>query len=259
MARERYLLNAGEDTIHNNEIKLETAKDKRKNWWFYHKVHVLVGIVAAVVVGSFIYSMATKVEPDYTIGLLTSYSMPETGLTQLEECITPYADDRNGDGQVVVTVTNYVYSNDPDADYGQQQASQVRLIADASSNLIMIYLSDKDAFNALMSTESMGSFFQYNDGTTMPDGADDFENAVVPWSEMEGFAKFVPQTEEGDMYTSEILTELFGRLRVSLRAAEGSSIEQSEKDMAYYEDCMALYQRIKDDQPITGDTTAEEG
>lgn len=42
MARERYLLNAGEDTIHDNEIKLVTAKDKRKTggittsaicWW----------------------------------------------------------------------------------------------------------------------------------------------------------------------------------------------------------------------------------
>ena len=34
MARERYLINAGEDTIHSNEIKLVTAKDKRENWWY---------------------------------------------------------------------------------------------------------------------------------------------------------------------------------------------------------------------------------
>ena len=54
MARERYLLNAGEDTIHDNEIKLVTAKDKRKNWWYYHKRHLLVGIIAAAMVGSLI-------------------------------------------------------------------------------------------------------------------------------------------------------------------------------------------------------------
>ena len=112
MARERYLHNAGEDTIHSNEIKLVTAKDKRKNWWYYHKFHLLIGIIAAALVGNFIYSIATKVEPDYTIALLTSYSMPQNGVTQLEECIAPYADDRNGDGKVVVQVSNYVFSQD---------------------------------------------------------------------------------------------------------------------------------------------------
>ena len=48
MARERYLHNAGEDTIHSNEIKLVTAKDKRKNWWYYHKFHLLIGIIACL-------------------------------------------------------------------------------------------------------------------------------------------------------------------------------------------------------------------
>ena len=42
MARERYLLDDTEDTIHKNEIKPQTAADKRKNWWDYHKVHVLL-------------------------------------------------------------------------------------------------------------------------------------------------------------------------------------------------------------------------
>ena len=183
MARERYLLNAGEDTIHQNEIKLVTGKDKRKNWWYYHKVHLLVGIIVVGLVGSFIYSMVTKVNPDYTIGLLTSYSMPSNGLDQLEQCITPYADDRNGDGQVVVTVVNYVYSDDADADATQQQAAVVRFLADASSNTCMIYLHDQEAFDAL-SRSDFGGLFQYNDGTAMPEDADDFENAMLSWDEI---------------------------------------------------------------------------
>ena len=44
-----------------------------------------------------------------------------------------------------------------------------------------------------------------------------------------------------------------------MRAAEGSSIEKKEKDMDYYNDSMALFERMKNDEPITGDTTAEEG
>ena len=32
MARERYLLNDTEDTIHQNQIKPTTGKEKRENW-----------------------------------------------------------------------------------------------------------------------------------------------------------------------------------------------------------------------------------
>ena len=94
MARERYLINAGEDTIHSNEIKLVTAKDKRENWWYYHKRQIIPAILVVALLAVFIHSMATKVDPDYTIGLLTSFTMPGTGVQQLEECIAAYAEDR---------------------------------------------------------------------------------------------------------------------------------------------------------------------
>lgn len=257
MARERYLVNAGEDTIHQNEIKLVTAKDKGMNWWYYHKIHLLVAVVAIGLVASFVYSMVTQVDPDYTIALVTSYSMPETGMKQLEECITPYADDRNGDGQVKVTVTSYVFSTDPNADYAQQQASQVRFMADASSNQVMIYLHDEAAFSALEG--AFAGFFQYNDGTSMPEDAKDFENAMVPWDSIQAFDSFQPKTEEGELYNAEILSELFSRLRVSRRAAIGSSIESNEEDMAYYQSSMELYERLKNGQPLTQQTVSEEG
>ena len=47
MARERYLLHTGDEEIHNQEkeIKLVTKKDKWSNFWYYHKKHVIIGIV----------------------------------------------------------------------------------------------------------------------------------------------------------------------------------------------------------------------
>lgn len=257
MARERYLVNAGEDTIHQNQIQLVTAKDKGKNWWYYHKIHLLVGVLAVALVGSFLYSMFTKVSPDYTIALLTSYTMPETGLNQLEDYIAAYADDRNGDGQVSINVTNYVYDTSADADYAQREAAIVRFMADASSNEVMIYLHDGGAFSALEGT--FEGFFQYTDGTPMEDDATDFENAMTSWQDMAAFANFQPASEEGELYTGEVLTELYSRLRVSCRAAEGSSIESSEKDMEYYQSSMALFQRLKDDEPLQKETASEEG
>lgn len=261
MARERYLINAGEDTIHQNEIKLETGRDKRKNWWYYHKIHLLVGVIVVALVGSFIYSMVSQVDPDYTVAVLTSYSMPETGLNQLEDCITPYADDRNGDGQVVVNVVNYVFSDDASADYAMQQAAVVRFLADATSNEVMIYLHDETAFDALK--ENFAGFFQYTDGTAMPEDADDFENAMLSWDDVAAFANFKPKTEEGELYTADVLSQLYSRLRVSCRAAEGSSIEGNKKDMAYYEASMALFDRLKKGEPYSetasSETTSEEG
>ena len=262
MARERYLLNAGEDTIHQNEIKLVTAKDKRKNWWYYNKRILAAVILVSALVIYFAYSILSKVEPDYTIGLLTSYSMPDNGLKELERCITPYADDRNGDGQVVVDVVNYAYSGSSTADPTAQQAAMIRFLADATNNTEIIYLHDSEAFSALES-EFVG-FFQYTDGTAMPDDAEDYENAMMDWDEVAAFAKFEPQAEEDDMYDEEVLDELFGRLRISSRAAEGSSIERSEKAMVYYADSMELLERLINDEPLTmttqeGTETTEEG
>ncbi len=248
MARERYLLNAGEDTIHQNEIKLVTAKDKRKNWWYYNKRILLAVVLISGMVISLLYSILSKVDPDYTIGLLTSYSMPANGLEELERCITPYADDRNGDGQVVVDVVNYAYSGSSTADPAAQEAAIIRFMADASNNSAILYLHDNEAFSALES-EFIG-FFQYTDGTAMPEEADDYENAMIPWEDVPVFAKFEPQATEEDMYSADILQELFGRLRISCRAAEGSSIERSEKAMVYHKASTELLQRLMDDEPL---------
>ena len=206
---------------------------------------------------AFVNSLVSQVEPDYTIGLLTSYSMPDVGKQQLESCIAQYADDRNGDGQVKVVISNYVFSDSDTIDYQIQQASVVRFMGEASTNEAMIYLHDEVAFNSL--EDSFDGFFQYNDGTAMPEDAKDYENAMVSWNDLKGFAEFVPQTTEEDSYDAEVLTELFGRLRVSVRAAEGSSIEKKEKDMEYHSASLALLERIRNDEKLNGETAVEEG
>ena len=104
MARERYLLDDTEDTIHENEIKPQTAADKRKNWWDYHKVHVLLVALAIAVVGYFIYSVTSKTEPDYTITVMTQYTVPSDLQTDIQELFEKYADDRNGDGKTYVAM-----------------------------------------------------------------------------------------------------------------------------------------------------------
>lgn len=250
MAREILLHDAGEDTIHANEIKLVTPQQKRRNWWYYHRTPLIVGILAFALVFSLVYSIVSKVKPDYTIALLTSYSMPESGTSELERCIAAYADDRNGDGQVKILVSNYVFSSTAAAtaeEAQQREAEMVRFVADCTTNESIIFLHDEEAFDCLK--DNFEGVFQYNDGTAMPDDAKDYENAMRPISEFRAFSEFQPVTEADDPFTPDILRQLYDKLRVSLRTAEGSSIERSEKDMAYYEDSLKLHQCLETAEP----------
>lgn len=246
MAREGYLVNAGEDTIHAGEVKPETPRQKRQNWWFYHKVYVIVALVAIVILGSFVYSVATKVEADYTVALMTSYTMPDEGLEQLKECISPYAYDRNGDGKVSVTVTNYVFSQSS-SDYQQMQASLTKFVADCTTNETILYLHDEAAFD--MMTGYFDGLFQYNDGSPMPEGASDYENAMLSWDSFKAFSSFEPTVPEDSEWDADILTQLYEKLRVSVRTSADSSMEKDEEDMAYYKDSLELFNKLK-----TGET-----
>ncbi len=245
MARERYLINAGEDTIHTNEIKPETPKEKRKNWWYYHKGPLIAGLLVFAALFSIFFSIFSKVKPDYTVGVMTSYTMPDSGRMELERCLTEYADDRNGDGKVVVNVVCYVFSTSMPSSADalqQQQAAVARFAGDVLANESMIFLHNEEAF-AFMQEDFRG-FYQYNDGTPMPETASDYENAMIPWKEIPALSEFVPKTEEEDSFDSDMLRQLFEDLRVSVREEEGTSITRKEKDMEYYEDSIAFYQRL---------------
>ena len=138
MPREQFFLDEQEDTIHNNQIELKTAKDKRANWWYYHKFHVLGAIVVIALIATLVYSFVSKVSPDYTIGLITQQDYSSDVVEKLEQELKAYADDRNGDGQVVVQVNSYAVNQ---TDVQMQQANVVRLIGDATSFDTVLYLS----------------------------------------------------------------------------------------------------------------------
>ena len=109
-----------------------TGKEKRENFWFYHKWHVIVGIVAALMVFSFVWEIATQVHPDYTIGILTTTGVPMGTGEALAEQLKPHFDDRNGDGEVVVSVMEYTIGKDADsiADPNVQMANITKLSGD---------------------------------------------------------------------------------------------------------------------------------
>ena len=207
-----------------------------------------MGIICLALVGSLLYGIFSQTKPDYTIALMTSYSMPEEILSSLKKHLASYGEDLNQDGKVEVHIANYVLQSDLDtADPNMQQASFARFSGDASLGDSVIYLHEEDSFDALK--DSLGGFFLYNDGSPMPEDAEDYENAMISWEEIPGLSKFQVTGLESSVASSEALQSLLKDLRVSVRNVEGASFAEKEKYQEYYQDCLELLERLKKDEP----------
>ena len=222
----------------------QTAQEKRKNWWHYHWVHLVIAVVAVGILASILWSVFSQVKADYHVTVLTSYTFPEDGRRQMAKCLQQYADDRNGDGKVVVEVDAYSFATtevSTPEQLQQQQSEMARFTVDTGENQSMIFFFDRAEF-ALMEDNFKG-FFLYNDGAPMPKDADDFDNAQRSWNELAGLESFVPQTDVDAYFTGDQLDQLFEQLYVYRRSAVGY-FEDQEVPMAYYRDSMALYDRV---------------
>lgn len=122
-----YLMNKYKD-VKPEPPKELTKKEKRQNWWYYHRIPLLITAIALIMVASFVWEMATKVEPDYQIAYVSDHELPSGVADQIEACLTAIAEDCNGDGQVVVQVNSYVIDPDNTLSY----TTQVSLMGDIS-------------------------------------------------------------------------------------------------------------------------------
>ena len=176
MARERYLLHAGEEEINRPgaEKKADTKKLKWDNFWYYHKLHVIIGLFVVVLGGFLIHDLTTKVNPDYQIAMITQQSCPEETTDALQDEIAKYGKDLNSDGKVVVQISNYVIADTTSSgtvDMNMQAAGQTRLIADLSTGQSMIFITDDDSFQ---NQQKQSQLFAYLDGSTPKADATDF-------------------------------------------------------------------------------------
>lgn len=80
---------------------------KLKNFWFYYKKHILVGLAVLAVLAYLGIQKALTPKPDYHIGLIQTVPCTEESLLQLEARFTEAGEDRNGDGEVLVQIHTY--------------------------------------------------------------------------------------------------------------------------------------------------------
>lgn len=240
MARERYLLDDEEDTIHNPEAEKkiekqsETKKSKWVNFWYYHKWHVIIGVVVCLIIAGFAKDMLSKVEPDYQIALMTQDTYPSDVLESLQNQIAKYGKDLNGDGKVVIQINNYVVKHGDDAkkaDYNQQMAGVVKYTSDLQNIDSVIFITDDKSFL------NEPSIFSYLDGTKPKENAKDYEKMKIAWEKCKILPKLNPQSAN---YSSSDIQKLMSKLSVSLRIYDQKG---NQKD-TYYSESVKLFNKL---------------
>jgi len=123
-----------------------TKKQRRQNWWHYHKWYVGIGIAAALIAADLVWHAATQVHPDYQIAYVGTYPLSEERSAAWVDRLSSLGTDCSGDGRVVVQLNQYPTGGDGgDAMYAA--ASNVKLMADLDAcESYFFLLEDPEAF-----------------------------------------------------------------------------------------------------------------
>ncbi len=211
------------------EEKLNMTKmEKFKNHWYYHKWFYVAGVAGIALVIWILSSTLFATRADYNIGFITNSYMPAEILEEMENELSKVADDRNGDGEGMLTFNHYQISFDENADPNTVIANQTRLVANISSHEQMIYIFDdptiyKGYFEGLIST---------NDGELLSaEGEFEASDFGAPLSDVEIFHNL-------DSY------DYLKDMRILM--ADEDFIKSLEKDdyTTYYEDSKLYLERI---------------
>lgn len=143
----------------------------------------LVAVVVAVLVVVFgvwiIKDTVFQTRPDVQVAYVGTSDLPTDTVTALQDALTPFCSDLNGDGKVVVQVDSYTVDFDAaneSTDAYYQMAGVTRLSAELSSGgkTYIFLLEDPEGF------EAQTGALQYLDGTV----PDDPETTDADWREM---------------------------------------------------------------------------
>ena len=245
MASARYTLLIKPEDIQPDAPPPElTPQEKRENFWFYHKWHVIGGAFAFALVFMLFWDIVTQVKPDYTIGLISSSTLPAGIGEALGEQLTPYFDDRNGDGKVVVTVAEYTVASagalnsiDPNV----QMANTTKLMGDLDMGESILFLTDD-----LEYFEDQYLLFAYNDGTVPEEGVQpDYSRMGVRWGDCPLLTALeLGKAEDFAGVTGIDYQAFLQDYQLVQRFIVGTKLDGDEKATAYHAACVEIFEEL---------------
>lgn len=167
-----------------------TPAEKRKNWWFYHKWFVLLGVLLAVIAADIVWNSLSQAQPDYRFAYVGRNPLPEDTVSALRAALEELGEDADGNGKTTVEILQYVSGTD----FSEETASRVTLVADiVECESYFFLLEDPESF------QQLNHALRYLDGTLPPEDAG-AEGTFLFWSQCPVLAGL----ELGD-YTSQVL------------------------------------------------------
>ena len=86
---------------------MEKKKTDFKTWWWYHRVHVLIAAASLALVLYAVLPGLLAPKADYSLALVNAAGLPSEQVEALRQRVEALADDRNGDGRVLVEAALY--------------------------------------------------------------------------------------------------------------------------------------------------------
>ncbi len=242
MASPRYTLDM---VIEEEEKKEYTKKEKRANFWHYHKWHIFGSLAGIALITMFAIEILTVEEPDMSVAFVCDVIIDSNALVTLENALEEKVIDANGDGEVVVYVNQYNVASansesSATADPYIQMAAVTKLSADLQlGESVLFFTDDIETF------QTAYGVLAYNDGTSPVEGeAVDYDNLGIKWSDSE----MLTSLELGEFVdvggNTHDAQDVFDDFYVATRAFEGTAIEGDEEKAEYYDMCMELYAEI---------------
>lgn len=116
----------------------EMTKGKKwKNWWYYHKWYVIIGLILFLIACNLIGNALGLFQksPNLQIAYVGKSPLSPDTAAAIQKAFTSLAADYNHDGEILIQVNQYVDGNDNmDADTAYYQyASEITLIGDISN------------------------------------------------------------------------------------------------------------------------------
>ena len=114
-------------------------KNKLLNFWYYHKVHVII-ILAVLAIGAyFLLTQQKTVKSDYDIAIVSAQGVSDEQMGQIRDVFQQAGTDQNGDGAVTVKVHLYRFAI---GESGQDREAVAGLDADLVGKVSGIFFVD---------------------------------------------------------------------------------------------------------------------
>ena len=140
-----------------------TDKEFWRNYWFYYRVHTIVGVIVALLIVGTIVSVVTRVNPDIYMMHIGSGLFPEEQLSQLETYVSEKTPDLNEDGTQVASFQTLLFNEelDPQMAYATMTKADLEF-AGGDSTLILVDETIMQRYIDMEVFQDLTSYVQQN-------------------------------------------------------------------------------------------------